>query len=292
MIVVHGESDGSLAVRLARRPDRGVLLTWLGQAGFALRTADVGLALVDPYLSDSLADKYRGTARPHHRMVPVPIDPAALPPTDLVLCTHRHTDHMDPGTLGPLLSTQPTCRVVAPAAEAEVAQARGVPGPRLIRVDAGDDVRPATGMRLRVLASAHEELITDDAGRQRHLGYVIDAGGVRMYHSGDCIPYPGLAEALRGLAVDVALLPVNGRDADRLAAGVPGNFWFGEAVDLCVAARIPTLVPHHHGMFDDNTVDPASFDTLDAADRGVEVVVPVLGADLTIRPGDHGEEDA
>ena len=75
----------------------------------------------------------------------------------------------------------------------------------------------------------------------------------------------------------MALLPVNGRDAHRLAHGVPGNFDFAEAVELCAAAGIATLVPHHWGMFAFNTVDPASFDLDFAARRGVTVRVPRHG---------------
>lgn len=291
-LVRRTASDAALELRLADRPRQGAVLTWLGQAGFAVRALAAGLVLVDPYLSDSLAHKYRGTRHPHQRMVPAPISPAELPSVALVLCTHGHTDHMDPGTLGPLVAAQPACRVVVPVAEADKAQARGVPPQRVVGVDAGDDLAAVDGVpvRVRVLASAHETLETDDAGRHRFLGYVIDIGGVRLYHSGDCVPYPGQADALGRLDVDLALLPVNGRDAERLAAGVPGNFSFDEAVELCVTSAIPTLVPHHFGMFDFNTVDPASFDVEDAATRGVTVVVPCVGQDLAVDPAaDRGQ---
>lgn len=95
-------------------------------------------------------------------------------------------------------------------------------------------------------------------------------------------PWAGQVERLRDLAVDVALLPVNGRDAHRLAHGVPGNFTFAEAVALCAGAGIRTLVPHHWGMFDFNTVDPAGFDFALAARRGVTVRVPEHGGVLDL----------
>ena len=55
---------------------------------------------------------------------------------------------------------------------------------------------------------------------------------------------------MRTHAVDLALLPINGR-----GKGVPGNFTFDEAVQLCQIAEIPYLIPHHFGMFAFNTAD-------------------------------------
>ena len=39
-------------------------ISWLGQAGFLIRWREFRL-VIDPYLSDSLATKYRGTRFPH-----------------------------------------------------------------------------------------------------------------------------------------------------------------------------------------------------------------------------------
>jgi L-ascorbate metabolism protein UlaG (beta-lactamase superfamily) len=135
------------------------------------------------------------------------------------------------------------------------------------------------GIGWYALASAHEVLATDAAGQQRFLGYVIQFGGLRIYHSGDCVPYPGLAAELRRHAVHVAILPVNGRDAVRSAAGIPGNFTFDEAVELCRQAGIDSLLPCHFGMFDFNTVDEAWLDRRIAALAGPpQCVRPHIGA--------------
>ncbi|HWP68417.1 MAG TPA: hypothetical protein VN437_03870, partial [Rectinemataceae bacterium] len=45
-------------------PDVRLRLRWLGQAGFLMETGGIRI-LVDPYLSDSLAEKYRGKQYPH-----------------------------------------------------------------------------------------------------------------------------------------------------------------------------------------------------------------------------------
>jgi L-ascorbate metabolism protein UlaG (beta-lactamase superfamily) len=57
------------------------------------------------------------------------------------------------------------------------------------------------------------------------------------------------------LDIDLALLPINGRDSARLANGVPGNFSLKEAVELCDATNIPLMLGHHFGMFAENNAD-------------------------------------
>jgi len=239
----------------SRRPS----LAWLGQAGVFIRWGDFRL-LIDPYLSDSLAKKYAGTQFPHRRMMPPPIQPASVANLDVVLCTHAHTDHMDPETLGPLVAASPRCRFVVPRAALNTAAERGAPGSRTIAMNAGEELLLAPGVRLYALASAHEELKTDDEGNHHFLGYVMDFEGSVLYHSGDCVPYPGLAEALAARSVQLAILPVNGRDAFRREHGILGNFTFAEAVNLCSEAGIGAMIPCHFGMFDFNTVDEAWLD--------------------------------
>ncbi len=227
---------------------------WLGQAGFLLEGGGIRL-VVDAYLSDTLAVKYQGKAFPHVRMMAPPIAPGELRDVDLVLATHGHTDHLDPGTLGPLAEANPGCRFVVPAAHAALAVSRGVPPERLVPASALVGLESA-GARIHPLPSAHEELTVDAAGRHLFLGYLVELAGVTVYHPGDCVPYPELPAHLGRHEVDLALLPVNGRDARRTAGGVPGNFTLEEAMDLAATCRFGAVVGHHFGMFDFNTLDP------------------------------------
>ena len=278
------QSEGPHRVRPHRRPvpttgaqSSGVVhIWWLGQAGFLVEHPG-GRLIVDPYLSDSLATKYAGQRYPHRRLPAAPVLPQRLHDVDLALHTHAHTDHLDPLTVAGLLThNQP--RFVAPRARREIALSRGIPAHLLVEVTAGD-VLALEGARVEVVPAAHEVITVDDAGDHVFVGYVIDVGGVRVYHSGDCVPFAGQAELLAGLDVDVALLPVNGRDPERLANGVPGNFTVDEAVALCRAAGIPALVCHHFGLFDFNTVDPDELVTrLGEIGDGLSWTVPAVGA--------------
>ena len=264
MRIIRKTLPGSLAAWLAEAT-AGVALAWLGQAGFVLRIDDA-VVLIDPYLSDSLARKYRGTRFPHERMMPAPIQPDAFPRVDLVICTHRHGDHMDPNTIQVLADRHPKAFFVIPAPELDHANALGLPAARLVLAVAGEALRPLAGVDLALhpVPAAHEQHRQDALGRHHFLGFGIEAGGRRLYHSGDCIPFPGLADAVRGLGPEVALLPVNGRDSERAAAGVPGNFTLEEAVALCGEAGIGTLIPHHFGLFAFNTADPGDIDAVAA----------------------------
>ena len=252
--------DGTLARRLAAPRQVGVSLFWLGQAGFLIETGGRRV-VIDPYLSNSLGRKYGHTPFPHTRMMPAPVTVAELGDVDLVLCTHHHTDHMDPETLALLAARDPHLRFVVPAASLASARERvGVSDDRLIPIDAGDRIELLPGLQIHAVRAAHEALERDHAGRHRFLGYVVEAGGLRLFHSGDCVPFEGQCEEIAAAGIDLALLPVNGRSELLRRVGIAGNFTMAEAVVLCEACGIPAMIAHHYGMFAFNTVDPASID--------------------------------
>lgn len=253
--------EGPLSARLAARPgNEGVCLYWLGQAGFLIAGAGKRI-LIDPYLSDSLAEKYRGKTYPHQRLMPPPIAVAALGPVDLVLVTHQHTDHMDPATLGPLAAQNPACRFVVPRAAMEEALGRiGTDADRLVGLDAGEHFSPFAGCTVTATRAAHEELQRTPEGFHRFLGYVLDLGGIRLFHSGDTVPFEGQEAEVRALAPHVALLPVNGRRAELTAAGIAGNLTLDEANALARGIGATAMIAHHYGMFAFNTLEPERID--------------------------------
>jgi L-ascorbate metabolism protein UlaG (beta-lactamase superfamily) len=260
--------------RLGPRPRTAparLTLSWLGQAGWLLEQGGRRV-VVDPYLSDSLAAKYAGTRFPHERLAAAPVAPAELD-VDLVLCSHRHTDHMDPDTLRPLAEGS-AARFVVPAAWVERVAAFGIPPERIVGAVEHRSIAEA-GLTIRPVLAAHERIERDAEGRSLFLGYVVDIGGLRVYHSGDCAPYPGQSESVG--PIDVAILPVNGRDHERLSNGVPGNFHPEEAVALAGSSGARLFVASHFGMFAFNTVDQ---DRLDAAVAGLPRGVPWLQPEI------------
>lgn len=263
-------------------PANGAALRWLGQAGFLVRSRGLSL-VIDAYLSDVLAVKYRdrGEVLSHRRLMPPPV-PADRLRVDWALCTHRHGDHLDAPTLQTILSNNPACRVVLPAAERDFAVGLGLSADRLVPIDAGEQIDLSPIARLTAIAAAHEELTRDVRGQHCYLGYALAVADVTVYHSGDCCPYRGLAERLAGMRIAVALLPVNGRDEVRRSRNILGNFTFNEAVDLCRRAGIGTLTPHHFGMFAFNTVDPAELSRAAASVRDVRICIPCVERELVL----------
>ncbi|MBN2349531.1 MAG: MBL fold metallo-hydrolase [Bacteroidales bacterium] len=235
------------------RQQKKLCFVWLGQAGFAFRYRDLFL-LIDPYLSDFLAEKYKGTPFPHIRMMEAPVKPENIYRPDYVFCTHRHSDHMDPGSLSILAGNNPQCKFIVPRAELTEAENRGIPRSQLTGVNAGENYILNNSLKLEIIPAAHEEVKTNQAGEHLFLGYIISLNNLNIYHSGDCLPFDGLAELLSDKNIDIAILPINGRDKFRKNNGVPGNFTFTEALELCRIANIKHMVASHFGMFDFNTI--------------------------------------
>ncbi len=249
--------DAFLAdVAAARRDEPGALhLWWLGQSGFLAAWAGRAL-LVDPYLSDSLTAKYADTDRPHVRMTARVVDPARLDFVDVITSSHNHTDHLDAGTLGPVLAASPGARLVIPEANRDfVARRLGIDPALPVGLD--DGTTAALGpFSITGVAAAHDTVERDESGRCRFLGYVVRCGPWTLYHAGDTLPYDGLAERLRPLAVDLALLPVNGHDPAR---GVAGNLDGPQAARLAHDIGAGLAVPCHYEMFTFNTAPPDAF---------------------------------
>src|SRR5690349_4470514 len=235
---------------------------WLGQSGFLVQWHDSHL-LLDPYLSDSLTKKYANTNKPHVRMTERVVAPERLDFVDVVTSSHNHTDHLDRETLVPLWKANPGLKMIVSRANLDFASQRLQVPPEMlapIRVD-GESIRMDPFV-FHAIPSAHESLEQDENGDHRFIGLILQAGNWTIYHSGDCVPYPGLSDRLRDWDIDLALLPINGRDPAR---GVAGNFNAEEAAQLGKDIRAQLVLPCHYEMFEFNTVSPDSF--VDTAKR-------------------------
>ena len=256
-------------VKASARDDGRFRLWWLGQSGFLLAWKS-SFALLDPYLSDSLTKKYAGTDKPHVRITERVVDPAALDFIDVTTSSHGHTDHQDPETLCALACANPAMPLVLPAATVALCCERtGLPKSRLIPIDEGLTLEIGP-FAITAVASAHETLEYDEMGACKYLGYVLRFGGWTIYHSGDTVDYPGLAENAGRFKVDVALLPINGR-----GRGVPGNLGAVEAAHLAARMGARLAVPCHYDMFEFNTGDPSEFARASAACRQPYIILKV-----------------
>jgi L-ascorbate metabolism protein UlaG (beta-lactamase superfamily) len=274
-------------------------LWWLGQHGFVLKLG-VHVIYIDAFLSDM-----------DSRQVPPLLKPAEVANADLILGTHDHGDHIDRDAWPAMAAASPQARFVVPELlRRKVAEELKLPPERVVGVDDmqtvevqgsaevrssashSAEVRSTTshvpGVRITGVAAAHEFLDRDVAtGQYPYLGYVVEAGGATIYHSGDCCTYEGLQTKLKRWTFDLVLLPINGRDAVRLAAGCIGNMTYQEAADLAGALEPRRTIPAHYDMFAVNAADPKLFvDYMrvkyprlqtSVCEHGVRVVLPAGG---------------
>jgi L-ascorbate metabolism protein UlaG (beta-lactamase superfamily) len=225
---------------------------WLGQSGFLVRH-EGSFLLLDPYLSDSLTRKYAATDKPHTRMTERVVEPGLLREIAVVTSSHNHTDHLDAETLQPIFAANPGAQFVIPEANRTFVSTRlGCDEAWPVGIDDGLSV-VVNGWQISGIAAAHNDFQTDEAGRHHFLGMIIRRGPWTLYHSGDTLLYPGLADALSEFEVDVAFLPINGNRPERRVAG---NLDGREAAQLAFDIGARWAVPHHFGMFDFNTADP------------------------------------
>lgn len=237
------------AVRADPLPDR-LFVWWLCQSGFLVCHAGDCL-LFDPYLSDSLTNKYAGTDKPHVRMTERVVEPGHLGFVCAVTSTHNHTDHLDADTLTPLFAAAPQVQLVLPVANVAFAAQRLGAAAAARFVPLADGARAMVGpFEFEAVPAAHENLAPEYAG------FVVRVGPYRIYHSGDTILFPGMVSRLKTHVIDVALLPINGRAPERR---VSGNLDGPEAARLAHAIGARWVVPCHYEMFAFNTASPSAF---------------------------------
>lgn len=239
----------------AARPDGGLAAWWLGQSGFLVK-CDQAAVLFDPYLSDSLTQKYADTDKPHERMTELVVSPGDLCGIDLITSSHIHTDHLDAETLLPLFAGNPSAEFLIPEANRDFVVDR-------LGCDPAFPVGMSDGETLGVgpftvyaVPAAHNQIDRDERGRCKYLGYVVQCGGMTVYHSGDTLRYDGMADRLRELNIDLAILPINGNRPERRVAG---NLLGDEAAQLAHDVNARCVVPCHYEMFRFNTETPDLF---------------------------------
>ncbi len=251
------DDDLIAEIESARSDKTDTLHTWwLGQSGFLVMSAGKTV-LFDPYLSDSLTRKYATTDKPHTRITEQVIDPSKLEGIDIVTSSHNHTDHLDKETLTALFRANPELSFIIPEANrAFIADRLESDSAQPIGLNDGLNAS-VKGVQFHGIASAHDEIKTNEKGEHHFMGFIIELGPWKIYHSGDTRLYGGLASSLKRFNLDLAFLPINGYKPERRVAG---NLSSQEAAQLADECSIKIVVPHHYDLFEFNTADPADFE--------------------------------
>ena len=209
-------------------------LTWIGHASFLIQLGGKSM-LVDPVLSSSL-----GWIR---RNVPPGLDWPALPKIDIVLITHNHRDHMDTATL----------KRLGPDPVYVVPQGLGAwfkrAGMRRIVEMAWWQQQEIEGVNVTFVPAEHwSRRYFRDINSSWWGGFVLERGGLRVYHSGDSGWFDGF-EMIGARCGDIhaAMLPI----------GAYAPHWFmrrqhispEEAVRAFQALKANSFVAMHWGTF-------------------------------------------
>lgn len=221
-----GSTSGQAPLHPAGPVHPGVTLRWLGHST-TLFDADGVPVLTDPVL--------RGRVGPLRRRA-APVEPGWYADARVVLVSHLHLDHLDPGSLRRL---PPGGWLILPAGAARLVRAPA--GSTVIELRPGDRVRVG-GVAVTAVPAVHP----GHRWRGRYgpyaqpVGYLVEAS-TRVYFAGDTDLFPAMAD-LRG-RVDLALIPIGGWGLT-LGPGHLDPLRAAEAVRL-IAPRV--VVPVHWG---------------------------------------------
>ena len=154
---------------------------------------------------------------------------------DLILITHSHHDHFSPEDIKQISGPE---TVVVSIAEV----LKGVSGLKQ-EVKAGDKIE-AAGFKIEVVPAYNidKPFHPKEAGM---VGYIITAGGVRIYHAGDT----DLIPEMKKMKVDVALLPVSGTYV----------MTSDEAAQAAKVIKPKVAVPMHYGTIIGSDADANNF---------------------------------
>jgi len=253
---------------------------WIGQEGFVFKSA-AQIVYIDPYLSTYAEKVTRGRPDEHVRISPAPMKPQDVDHADIVLCTHDHADHIDPDGIPVIAAASPRAAFIVPECARDTMRGFDIDDER-IHTMKGDDELRLDGIRVYAVPAKHEQFDRHPQKGYPYLSYIIDIDGVTLFHAGDTIPYEGQTERIRKHRIDLAFLPINGRDEFRRKLDFEGNFTCAEAVRLALDIDAGLTIPMHYDMFAINTADINEFRRI-AEEHNLRYLVMDHGGSLDFR---------
>jgi L-ascorbate metabolism protein UlaG (beta-lactamase superfamily) len=230
-------AGSSRPVSLVSRDELGI--TFIGHSSFLLQIAGRKV-LVDPVFSKRLIL----LRRQRHPGVSV----SGLPPIDLVLLTHAHMDHLDLASLRRVIRTTRRLsgrspEVVVPRGVEDLVEGLGFSA--IHRLEWWESIA-VQGLKITMTPCRHWGARIFRDTHRGYGGYVIEAAGQSIYHSGDTAYFDGFREIGNRLHPQIALLPIGAYfpDTYRSVHTSPE-----EAVRGFVELGAEQMIPMHYGTF-------------------------------------------
>jgi L-ascorbate metabolism protein UlaG (beta-lactamase superfamily) len=164
---------------------------------------------------------------------------------DLIVSTHPHFDHFDPGAINRLLKTE--TEVVAKKG----CNVRELKTDKVREIEVGEELE-VQGIKIKAVQAYNEHRFRSP-GEPFHpkglgMGVVLEVEGKKLYYAGDTDSIPEMA-ALKEEGIDLAFLPIGGT----YTMDVP------EAAEAAQAIQPKVVVPTHYNFLSETRADPEEF---------------------------------
>ena len=175
------------------------------------------------------------------------IDPYKIPSeeqADIVLITHSHGDHLSPEDIS-MVATEST-KFVCPENCREILEAEGYKN--ITTVKPGDEIT-IEGLHIQAVPMYNVVKTKFHPKENNWTGYILDIGGVKVYHTGDIERMP----ELKSVQCDIVLLPL-------------GQTYTMNSVEEAAEAALDTgaklAIPIHFGLYEGTMDDALRFKEL------------------------------
>ncbi len=246
-------------------PQGSVGIHWFEQSSYAVKDSHGTIVQIDPYYPHK---------RPADNFIhsEPPLDESQLP-TDYVLVTHSHGDHTCSETLNRIHQTWQEAKYVGPKESIEkILRDTDVTVDQTITIAAGESVALDAMTAHAVYSKPPDGDAAAGIGQPdvTHLGYVLEADGVKLYFTGDLIntfaDRDELVNAVAALKPDIGFLTIHPSE---------GEFPFFEG-GVLMAQRIglKDAVPSHRSCFVKRDYDAEKWVAYFPADGPKPLIIP------------------
>lgn len=216
--------------------NKKIKLTFAGQAGFILESADGYRIGIDLYLSDACM-RYDGLKR----LMPFLFSPQNMD-LDLILATHAHYDHFDPDSM-PFLMQDPKTRLVAACDVKEEAEKLCLDNQRITYLKVGE-IFENEAVSIKAMPCDHG----DEAPEA--IGLRIEMDGKKIYIAGDTCYREDYFQNAEVQNLDVFIMPIN---------GAYGNLGEKEGAQAASLIKPKLCIPCHFWNFAGHFGNPQLF---------------------------------
>lgn len=203
----------------------GLTIRWIGHSTVQIKDPKGRIIYIDPFSKVLKGDEEKA---------------------DLIVSTHAHFDHFDPGAINRLLkpgATEVVAKKGCNLGSVKAAKAR--------EIEVGEELE-AQGIKLKAVHAYNTHRFRSP-GEPFHpkgfgMGVILELEGKRLYYAGDTDSIPEM-KALKAERLDVAFLPIGGT----YTMDVP------EAVEAAKAVGPKVVVPTHYNLLPETRADPEDF---------------------------------